>query len=176
MVGSNDLNKSAKFYDAVFVPLGIKKIKTTEKYIGYAQKNNLNEIEFYVTKPYNKEVATYGNGTMVSFLADSTKAVDDFHASALENGGVNEGLPGIRSDRNYYAYIRDPEGNKICAKLNSKKPGLITTKLPINPIKTAVHLLIPTFSPKKIGDNAVVIKGATKARVRALAMDIIEIE
>ena len=41
MVGSNDLNKSAKFYDAVFVPLDIKKIKTTEKYIGYAQKNNL---------------------------------------------------------------------------------------------------------------------------------------
>jgi len=120
MVGSNDLNKSAKFYDAVFVSLGIKKVKTTEKYIGYAQKNNLNEIEFYVTKPYNKEVATYGNGTMVSFLADSTKAVDDFHASALKNGGVNEGLPGLRSDGNYYAYIRDPEGNKICAKCNSK--------------------------------------------------------
>ena len=97
MVGSNDLNKSAKFYDAVFVSLDIKKIKTTEKYIGYAQKNNLNEIEFYVTKPYNKEVATYGNGTMVSFLADSTKAVDDFHASALKNGGVNEGLPELRS-------------------------------------------------------------------------------
>ena len=57
---------------------------------------------------------------MVSFLADSTKAVDDFHASALENGGVNEVLPGLRSDRNYYAYIRYPEGNKICAKCNSK--------------------------------------------------------
>ena len=41
------------FYDAVFVSLGIKKVKTTEKYIAYAQKNNLNEIEFYVTKPYN---------------------------------------------------------------------------------------------------------------------------
>ena len=65
MVGSNDLNKSAKFYDTAFVPLGIKKVKTTEKYIGYAQKNNLNEIEFYVTKPYNKEVAIYGNGTMI---------------------------------------------------------------------------------------------------------------
>ena len=61
-------------------------------------------------------------------------------------------------------------------ELNSKKQGLITTKLPANPIRTAVHLLTPTFSPKKIGDNAVVIKGATKARVRALAIDIIEIE
>jgi len=120
MVGSNDLNKSAKFYDSVFIPLEIKKVKTTDKYICYAQKNSPDEIEFYVTKPYNKEVATYGNGTMISFLADSTKAVDSFHASALENGGVNEGLPGIRSDGNYYAYIRDPEGNKICAKSNSK--------------------------------------------------------
>jgi len=120
MVGSNDLNKSAKFYDAVFVPLDIKKIKTTEKYIGYAQKNNLNEIEFYVTKPYNKEVATYGNGTMVSFLADSTKAVDDFYALSGRDGmeGTSRGVGTRAGER--YAYIRDPEGNKICAKCNSK--------------------------------------------------------
>ena len=119
MVGSNNLNTSAKFYDAIFIPLGIKKVKTTEKYIGYAQKNNIDKIDFYVTKPYNKELATNGNGTMISFLADSNKAVDIFHAKALENGGVDEGLPGVRSDGNYYAYIRDPNGNKICAKCNS---------------------------------------------------------
>ena len=119
MVGSNDLIASAKFYDSIFIPLGIKKVKTTDNYIGYAQDNNLSEIEFYVTKPYNKEIATYGNGTMISFQAGSAKAVDGFHASALENGGIDEGLPGIRSDGNYYAYIRDPEGNKICAKCNS---------------------------------------------------------
>ena len=119
MVGSNDLIRSAKFYDAIFIPLGIKKVKSTEKSIGYAKKNNLNEIEFYVTKPNNKEVATYGNGTMILFLADSNKAVDSFHAGALENGGVNEGSPGIRYDGNYYAYVRDPEGNKICAMCNS---------------------------------------------------------
>ena len=64
----------------------------------------------------------------------------------------------------------------IVAKLNSIKPGLITTKLPINPTITAVHLLEPTYSPKKIGDKAVVIKGATNARVKALAIEIIEIE
>ena len=51
------------------------------------------------------------------------------------------------------------------AKLNSINPGLITIKLPIKPIITADHLLKPTFSPKKIGDKAVVIKGATKATV-----------
>ena len=64
----------------------------------------------------------------------------------------------------------------IVAKLNSIKPGLITTKLPIKPTITAVHLLMPTFSLNKIGDNAVVTNGATKARVNALAIDIIEIE
>ena len=119
MVGSNDLIRSAKFYDAIFIHLGIKKVKTTEKSIGYAKKNNLNEIEFYVTRPNNKEVATYGNGTMILFQAVSNKTVDSFHASALENGGVNEGPPGIRYDGNYYAYVRDPEGNKICAMCNS---------------------------------------------------------
>ena len=62
------------------------------------------------------------------------------------------------------------------AKLTSTKPGLITTKDPTKPIITADHLLIPTFSPKKIGDKAVVIKGATNAKVKALAIDIIEIE
>ena len=120
MVGSNDLNKSGKFYDAVAIYLGIIKVKTTDKYISYAQKNSPEQIEFYVTKPHNKEAANYGNGTMISFMVDSTKAVDSFHTSALENGGVNEGLPGIRTDGNYYAYVRDPEGNKICARYNSK--------------------------------------------------------
>ena len=53
-------------------------------------------------------------------MVDSTKAVDSFHAIVLENSGVNEGLPGIRTDGNYYAYICDLEGNKICARYNSK--------------------------------------------------------
>ena len=78
MVGSNDLAASTKFYDSVFIPLGIKKVKNTDKYICYAQKNSPDEIEFYVTKPYNKKVATYGNGTMISFLADSTKQLIAF--------------------------------------------------------------------------------------------------
>ena len=63
----------------------------------------------------------------------------------------------------------------ILAKLISTKPGLITTKEPMKPIITADHLLKPTFSPKKIGEKAVTIKGATKAKVNALAKDITEI-
>ena len=61
-------------------------------------------------------------------------------------------------------------------KLKSIKPGLITIKLPIKPTITADHLLKPTFSPKIKGDNVVVIKGATKASVKAFAIEIIEIE
>ena len=53
---------------------------------------------------------------MVAFLAKSKEAVNSFHKIALENGAVNEGLPGIRKDGNYYAYVRDLDGNKITAK------------------------------------------------------------
>jgi len=114
MVGSNDLLASSKFYDAVFVPLDIIKVYTGKNYIGFAPKNNPEEIEFYITKPFNKEPATYGNGTQISLLANSTEAVDKFHTIALENGGTSEGSPGIRSG-DYYAYVRDLDGNKICA-------------------------------------------------------------
>jgi len=121
MLGSNDLDKSSKFYDSIFTPLKIKKVTITERYIGYARKNEPDNIEFYITKPYNKELANKGNGTMVSFKANSANVVDEFHAIGLKNGANDEGSPGVRSDGNYYAYIRDPDGNKICAKYNSNK-------------------------------------------------------
>jgi len=114
MVGTRDLVKSAKFYDAIFVPLNLTQVITTEKYIGYAQIITSNDVEFYITKPCNKKPATYGNGTQISFLADSKEIVDKFHAIALMNGGIDEGSPGIRSG-DYYAYVRDLDGNKICA-------------------------------------------------------------
>ena len=66
-------------------------------------------------KPYNKEAASFGNGTMITFLADSKKIVDQFHAIGLENRGTDEGSPGPRHGEHYYAYLRDLDGNKICA-------------------------------------------------------------
>ncbi len=116
MVGSKDFKKSSKFYDAIFVPLKIKKIVTTERYVGYGHSNEPNELKFYITKPRNGEPATYGNGTMVAFLAEIREAVNRFHEIALENGAVDEGLPGVREDGDYYAYVRDLDGNKITAK------------------------------------------------------------
>ena len=116
MVGTNDLEKSTKFYDAIFVHLGLKKITTTERYVGYGDSSELGEVNFYITKPYNKKTATVGNGTMVALLAETKDAVNKFHTTALENGAVDEGAPGLRSDGNYYGYVRDLDGNKITAK------------------------------------------------------------
>ena len=116
MVGTNNLEKSSKFYDAIFAHLGLKKITTTERYIGDGYSDEPEEVRFYITKPYNKKTATVGNGTMVALLADSKNAVNKFHATALENGAVDEGAPGIRSDGNYYGYVRDLDGNKITVK------------------------------------------------------------
>tara|TARA_B100000965_G_C19298446_1_gene629046 strand:+ start:330 stop:713 length:384 start_codon:yes stop_codon:yes gene_type:complete len=115
MVGTNDLEKSSKFYDAVLVHLGLKKITITERYIGYGHPSDDN-VKFYITKPHDKETATFGNGTMVALSAETKEAVDKFHATALENGATDEGKPGIRSDENYYGYIRDLDGNKITAR------------------------------------------------------------
>ena len=64
MVGTNDLEKSSKFYDAVFVHLGLKKVSTSENMISYSHSNDPHEVKFYITKPYNKKPATIGNGTM----------------------------------------------------------------------------------------------------------------
>ena len=121
MFGSKDFKKSSNFYDAIFKPLEIKKIVTTKNYIGYGHLSDPNDIKFYVTKPRNGKPATYGNGTMVAFLAKTKEAVKKFHMIALENGAINEGLPGVRKDGDYYAYIRDLDGNKVAAKCISNK-------------------------------------------------------
>ena len=116
MVGTSDLEKSSKFYDTILVHLGLKKVSITERYIGYGHESDNDQVKFYITKPHNKENATVGNGTMVALGAESKEAVDKFHKTALEIGAIDEGAPGERSDGNYYAYIRDPDGNKIAAR------------------------------------------------------------
>ena len=116
MVGSNDYKKSSEFYDAVFEPLKLKKILTTEKYIGYAHSNEPEEVKFYITNPANGKLATFGNGTQITLLAESKEAVEKFYEIAISRGAVDEGGPGVRKDGNYYAYIRDLDGNKIAAK------------------------------------------------------------
>ena len=120
MVGSNDYKKSSEFYDAILQSLKLKKTVTTEKYIGYAHSSDPDKTQFYVTSPVNGEPATFGNGTQITLLAESKEAVEKFYEIAMSKGAVDEGAPGMRSDGNYYAYIRDMDGNKIAAKSNLK--------------------------------------------------------
>ena len=120
MVGSKDYKKSSEFYDAILEPLKLKKTVTTEKYIGYAHTSEPDKVQFYVTNPVNGQPATFGNGTQITLLAEAKEAVEKFYEIAISKGGTDEGGPGVRSDGNYYAYVRDLDGNKIAAKSNLK--------------------------------------------------------
>ena len=114
MVGTNNLDKATKFYDTLLDVIELERVVTNEKYIGYASIEKLDEVEFYVTNPVNKDKATFGNGTQISFLVNSKDLVNNFYNTGIQLGGKNEGAPGIRSG-DYYCYFRDLDGNKICA-------------------------------------------------------------
>ena len=116
MVGSSNLKASKAFYDEILSVLGMSSMYEDEVCIGYAHEGN-EDVEFYITKPVNGEPVTYGNGTQISFLTETTKQVEKFHEIALGLGAKDEGNPGFRpNDSNvYYAYVRDPDGNKICS-------------------------------------------------------------
>ena len=114
MVGTNNLDNATKFYDTLLDTIALQRVVTNEKYSGYASKLKLNEVEFYVTNPVNKDKATFGNGTQISFLVNSKDLVNNFYNTGIKLGGKDEGAPGIRSG-DYYCYLRDLDGNKICA-------------------------------------------------------------
>ena len=122
MVGTNNLDKAIIFYDEVLKIINLTRKDTDEVCAGYTQNNSDGSIEFYVTKPANKKTATFGNGTQVSFLVSSREIVDKFHEIALKAGGTSEGSGGERPEGSgvYYSYIRDIDGNKICAFTNNK--------------------------------------------------------
>ena len=117
MVGASDLQRSTAFYDALLAPLGLEKVELDAVYTAYAPKTAPGDVEFYVTTPFDQNAATAGNGSMVAFKVDQRRSVDLFHQIGLENQGQDEGAPGPRPADGtvYYAYVRDPDGNKICA-------------------------------------------------------------
>ena len=114
MIGTNNLDKATKFYDTLLDVIELERVVTNEKYIGYASIEKLDEVEFYVTNPVNKDKATFGNGTQISFLVNSKDLVNNFYNTGIKLGSKDEGAPGIRSG-DYYCYFRDLDGNKICA-------------------------------------------------------------
>ena len=116
MVGSNDLEASKKFYDAVLGAIGIPSGQYDDKgRLFYLTSSGV----FAITKPINGLPATYANGGTIGFNVDSTEAGDKWHAAGVANGGTTcEDPPGIRDGsmgKMYLAYLRDPTGNKICA-------------------------------------------------------------
>ena len=122
MVGTNDLDQSIRFYDELLEVLDLERTEKDEVCAGYSQKNSNGKIEFYVTKPFNKEKATVGNGSQISFQTSSRELVDKFHDVGIKLGGTSEGSGGERPEGSgvYYSYIRDLDGNKICAFTNNQ--------------------------------------------------------
>ena len=115
-VGVSDMDRAIAFYDAAFAPLGAERETTGATWTGYVRHGEAGR--FFLTRPYDGGAPSGGNGTMLAFLAPSRAAVDDFHAAALAHGGRDEGPPGVREGMNpvfYAAYVRDPDGAKLCA-------------------------------------------------------------
>jgi catechol 2,3-dioxygenase-like lactoylglutathione lyase family enzyme len=115
-LGTNDLTRAARFYDATLAPLGMVRRATEADEVGYAHPDD-RRARLWITRPYDGKAASVGNGVMPAFTAESQAAVDAFHAAALAHGGTDEGAPGLRpyGPGFYAAYVRDPDGNKLSA-------------------------------------------------------------
>ena len=114
-IGTNDLERSRAYFDALFEPLGVKRVMQLDH--GFTMYGTaVDRPSVVITPPYDGGPATAGNGNMVALFMDSPDKVDNFHARALELGGSNEGDPGFRGDPSfgyYFAYFRDPDGHKF---------------------------------------------------------------
>ena len=116
MVGSNDLEKSKTFYDAVFTAIGGEPgIYDPKGRLMYVHKGSA----FLVTKPINGEPACISNGSTIGFAMDNPEQADAWHAAGAAAGGTEiEDAPGVRDmhgTKLYLAYLRDPDGHKLCA-------------------------------------------------------------
>ncbi|MFL6848191.1 MAG: VOC family protein [Sphingomicrobium sp.] len=111
MVGSNDLERSKAFYDSLFGKEGKRDDKGR---LSYGRKGAV----FMVTSPIDGNGATHGNGSTIGFGFDSLEEVDAWHANGVAAGGTSiEDPPGYRANafgKLYLAYLRDPDGNKLC--------------------------------------------------------------
>jgi catechol 2,3-dioxygenase-like lactoylglutathione lyase family enzyme len=115
MVGSNDLERSKKFYDALFSAVGGKEAIVDPKgRLMYLHNGGI----FMVTAPIDGAPACHANGGTIGFAMETPEQADAWHAAGVANGGVAiEEDPGVREGAGmklYLAYLRDPDGNKLC--------------------------------------------------------------
>ncbi|MEO8115682.1 MAG: VOC family protein [Phenylobacterium sp.] len=115
MVGTNDLDRAKSFYDALLGTLGAGPAMVDGHRIFYMTPSGV----FCVSKPIDGEPATQANGGTIGFACKDTDQADAWHAAGVANGGVSiEDPPGVREGgmgKMYLAYLRDPDGNKLCA-------------------------------------------------------------
>jgi catechol 2,3-dioxygenase-like lactoylglutathione lyase family enzyme len=116
MVGSDDIARSKKFYDALFGAVGGKAgVQDAKGRLIYAHNGGL----LMVSKPINGEPACHANGGTIGFAMNGPEQAEAWHKAGVANGGTAiEDPPGVRKGGSidmYLAYIRDPDGNKLCA-------------------------------------------------------------
>jgi len=112
-LGTNDIERAAQFYDQLLAELGAKRFMDTETFIAWVASPKGNALS--VTKPFDGNTATVGNGVMVALRMDSNEQVDALYQKAIELGAKDEGAPGPRGGGFYAGYFRDPDGNKLNA-------------------------------------------------------------
>jgi catechol 2,3-dioxygenase-like lactoylglutathione lyase family enzyme len=126
VVGSNDIERSKRFYDAVLGTLGATEPLRNTAASGHVRLfYRHNGSTFCVSEPINGESATFANGGTIGFKCSSPEQVREFHDVAVQCGGTSiEDAPGLR-DSNlgsmHLAYVRDPDGNKLCAVFRVKQ-------------------------------------------------------
>ncbi|RIJ25877.1 VOC family protein [Henriciella barbarensis] len=112
--GTNDIERAAKFYDAIAAEMGNGRMMDTETFVAWGTWDGPAGIA--ATKPFDGKTASVGNGTMVALQAKDRAQVDKLYEIALAHGGSDEGAPGPRGEDGFYAaYFRDPDGNKLNA-------------------------------------------------------------
>jgi predicted lactoylglutathione lyase len=112
-LGTNDLERAANFYDAIANELGVARMMQSETFIAWGVPGGGAGIG--LTKPFDGNPATVGNGVMAALEAKDKAQVDRIYHLAISMGAKCEGPPGQRSESFYAAYFRDPDGNKLNA-------------------------------------------------------------
>ena len=112
-LGTNDFERAAAFYDDLLGVYGAKRALQTEKMILWSS-GKPGRPSLGIIRPYDKNPATAGNGSMVALGIDEPAKVEALHRKALALGATDEGAPGSRGGGFYGAYFRDLDGNKLC--------------------------------------------------------------